>query len=223
MALVRFSNELRSDILRNAGNTFDSRIERLRPKLDQSWGDKIYNRLFKDQLEHIKSLDIAWFSTYSNMEIRSVVLSEGNRIGASQAFDFTVARPFPSKGQGFLGQRAAMPSYGNNEFELIGDEWKDYYDELSPLVKEFEQARSDQKVFIEGVRAVIHTHSSLNPALRAWPALWDLVPDYAKEKHREVVTKQTPAERAKASLDEQGVDLDKLTASVTVAKIKGDL
>ena len=226
MALVRFSNDLRADILRRASDTFESRVEKLRPELDPSWGDKIYNRLMRDQLEHIKKLDEAWFNTYSDMTITGVVLrvdGEPTECMVQQSFSFVENRPYPNRNQKFLEGRAAQDTYRANSLKLIGPEWEDYYNELAPQVEAFEQARADRSTFVEGVRAVIHTHSSLNPALRAWPALWDLVPEYAKEKHREVVVKGTPAERAKTTLADQGVDLDKLTTNMTMAKIKGEL
>jgi hypothetical protein len=51
----------------------------------------------------------------------------------------------------------------------------------------------------------------LAPALKAWPALWELIPDDVKEKHREV------KERSKGGID-LDVDLNKLTAVSTAAK-----
>ena len=68
--------------------------------------------------------------------------------------------------------------------------------------------------FVEGVQQVINSFSTLAPALKAWPPLWDLVPDDKQRKHREIVT------RSKAvSKDDLGIDTSQLTAAVTMAKL----
>jgi hypothetical protein len=59
----------------------------------------------------------------------------------------------------------------------------------------------------------METYSTLAPAIKAWPALWDLVPDEAKERHKKVV------ERVKKDASDVGVDLNSMTAAVTFSKL----
>jgi len=70
---------------------------------------------------------------------------------------------------------------------------------------------------IEGVILKLNAYSTLAPALKAWPALWDLVPEDKKDKHREVVVR-TKASDTAANLAEE-VDLSKLTGHVTADKL----
>jgi hypothetical protein len=64
------------------------------------------------------------------------------------------------------------------------------------------------------VQKILHAHATLAPALKAWPALWDLLPESVKNKHRLVVSK---ASSEKPDLD--GVDVASLTATVVMNKL----
>jgi hypothetical protein len=68
--------------------------------------------------------------------------------------------------------------------------------------------------FIAGINKVIDAHSTLGPALKMWPALWDLLSDGAKAAHNRKVVR-TKAEDATV----EGVDLDALTTTVVAHKI----
>jgi hypothetical protein len=61
------------------------------------------------------------------------------------------------------------------------------------------------------VKEVCNTYSTLAPALKAWPPLWDLIPEDVKDKHREI--KERIKNEAVLS-----VDIGKLTALSTAAK-----
>ena len=63
-----------------------------------------------------------------------------------------------------------------------------------------------------GVKKIIGMHTTLGPALKAWPPLWDLVPEGTKNRHRKVV------ERVKPEVAEVEVDLTALTGTITAAK-----
>jgi hypothetical protein len=72
-------------------------------------------------------------------------------------------------------------------------------------------AQQRQADFVNMVSKVCDAYTTLAPALKAWPPLWDLIPDDVKDKHREI------KERTKNEvvLD---VDINKLTAMSTAAK-----
>ena len=61
------------------------------------------------------------------------------------------------------------------------------------------------------VSKVCDAYSTLAPALKAWPPLWDLIPEDVKDKHREI------KERVKSEAV-LSVDIGKLTALSTTAK-----
>ena len=87
---------------------------------------------------------------------------------------------------------------------------KQQLDDYVSGVKALEGQRDE---FVAGVKKVVEAHSTLAPALKAWPPLWDLVPEEYRERHRKVV------ERTKPEAGEIDVDLSKLTATVAVHKM----
>jgi hypothetical protein len=67
--------------------------------------------------------------------------------------------------------------------------------------------------FVKGVEDIIKNFSTLAPALKAWPPLWDLIPRDKQEKHKEIVERKS---NKPVALD---MDTSSLTAAVTMAKL----
>jgi hypothetical protein len=92
-----------------------------------------------------------------------------------------------------------------------------FWDEMRALAIAWHEKKTAtlkrQSDFMESVKTILGQFTTLAPALKAWPALWDLVPEKDKERHRTVVS------REKSSADLSGVDLNKLTALATQAKM----
>jgi len=95
--------------------------------------------------------------------------------------------------------------------------WDSIKKEYKKYCLKIHKLEQEQKAFVDGVQEVINAYSTLAPALKAWPALWDLVPEEKKEKHREVVERRKASDTA-ANLAEE-VDLSKLTGHVTADKL----
>jgi len=66
------------------------------------------------------------------------------------------------------------------------------------------------------VASVLNSFSTLAPALKEWPALWELVPDYAKNKYKEITEKRGAS---KANIDKEM--LGWMTGAMTAAKLRG--
>ena len=113
---------------------------------------------------------------------------------------------------------ANISSYGN-AMTLNADDprWKDIKKQYKKYCLKIHKLEKEQKAFVDGVREVVNAYSTLAPALKAWPALWDLVPEEKKEKHREVVERKKASDTAKNLAEE--VDLTKLTGHVTADKL----
>lgn len=79
---------------------------------------------------------------------------------------------------------------------------------LDTLLKERDKA-------IRDVRAVLESVSTLAPALRAYPALWDLLPEQTKKKHAEVVN------RAKTEVKVAQIDIGNVSAILATNKMLG--
>jgi hypothetical protein len=92
-------------------------------------------------------------------------------------------------------------------------EWKDIVEHTVAYKLKLADIDEQEKTFVNGVRTIMNNYSTLAPALKAWPPLWDLLSEDVKEKHKEVV------ERKKAEQVELNVDLSKLTSTVVAHKI----
>ena len=57
--------------------------------------------------------------------------------------------------------------------------------------------------------------TTLAPALKVFPALWELVPDEAKERHKKI------REKVVKEIDTSNIDLKSMAATVTFNKLRG--
>lgn len=89
------------------------------------------------------------------------------------------------------------------------------------LVKEYTDKRdktNDEANQMESnVRKLLSRHSSLAPALKEWPPLWDLLDEETKERHKRVKT----TKKQVSSDDDEGLDLSSMTTKLTQAKLLG--
>jgi hypothetical protein len=90
--------------------------------------------------------------------------------------------------------------------------WDDILDEVTAYQQTINNLQSQQSAFVLSVKKVIAAHATLAPALKMWPALWDLIPEDTKNRHKEIVARTKPA----PTVD---VDLGSLTAAVTFSKL----
>lgn len=205
MATVRFSAELKQQIISVAEGKMLPAIRRAsdqRP--DHSWGDRVYNVIFREDLPSLTGVPAQWLNTTGVLKLDSV---NGEHCGME--FNLSTSRPWPQK---FLDTPVArvIGSWDNRLllqhelFEALAQELRDRNQAL--------RAASDRRIeFVEMVRKVIEAYATLAPAIKAWPPLWDLIPEQVKDRHREV------KERASKSV-ELDVDLNKLTAMSAAAK-----
>jgi hypothetical protein len=216
MATVRLSAELVSKITHAAKVKMTpaiTRAEELRP--DHAWGDKIYDKMFGELLPEINALPKEWFRHVIAIRVRGVT-------GVDPEFDmdFKLSQemPWPQElvstdihgpyiGYGYDVDRGVV-SLKNHEV------WSEFIGEIKAYDERCSTAINRSKEFVAMVKHVLNAYSTLAPALKAWPPLWELIPEDVKARHREVV--QRPKKEIK--LD---VDLDKLTAMSTIAKLGG--
>jgi hypothetical protein len=93
------------------------------------------------------------------------------------------------------------------------DRWDDVKKHVFDYNQRIQTIEQKEESFVNGVKEIINTYATLAPALKAWPALWDLVPDDAKERHKKIV------ERVKKEASDITADLNNLTAQVTFSKL----
>lgn len=224
MATVRFSDTLKDTIRTNAKLMFKQNIEKAKADVPTHWADKIYQSFFPADV-------IAKFNALPDyaMDSRDSVTFQGFHNAPDDVFQTAAHKQSAYKIKDEIKLSFSKPMRWPNRLDetVTGFkfQWRDgtadYNDSrwawLIPEFKEyvrgiFEQ-ESKQESFLEGVNKLMETYSTLAPALKAWPALWDLLDDDTKERHKKIV------ERRKKDSDEIGVDLNSMTAAVTFSKL----
>ena len=206
MATVRFSIELINRIKANANSKMQLAVTKATDtKLDNSWGQRIYDILFPEVKPIISQVPATWLKMVENIEISKVA-------GRACNMKFTFATPQPWPYVFPFGELAVKESTYGDYIVLRSDPvWDEFLAEVVAYNERVSVARQRQNEFVNMVLKVCDAYSTLAPALKAWPPLWDLIPEDVKNKHREV------KERTKNDvvLD---VDFGKLTALSTAAK-----
>ena len=223
MATVRFSESLKDDINKNAKAMFKANIDKAKNDVPAHWADKMYQCFFPAEvIAKFKALpDYAMqkeesisFDGFHN-EPEDVFQTAEHSTKAyrcdSVRLQFSTAQPWPNTFEkettGFNSRYSAGTcDFNDTRWDWLKPEFKEYNRKI------FEQ-ESKQEKFLEGVKSIINTYSTLAPALKAWPALWDLIPEEAKERHKKIV------EKKKAEVADIGADLDGMTAAVTFNKL----
>jgi hypothetical protein len=204
MATVRFSQELKDDIINNAKLLFSKRLQTT-VENPPDIGDEVADRIFKDFMPLMLQVPKQFFTWTDTLDIDSI---NGRTYGKR----FKLKKAVPSARDTMTLPNARLMSFYSFNVKLIGDEWNDIQTQIDNWIGSIAAVEQERNKFVDGVKTVINTYSTLAPALKAWPPLWDLVPDAAKERHRKVV------ERAKPEVAEVEVDLTALTGIVTAAK-----
>lgn len=207
MATVRFSQELKDAILKNAGSVFTKQIEAARSaRPSNDWSGFIYDKLFGVHVPAMNALPITFFKRTTGISIERI-----GGVQCSLRFELTSERPWPHEFQ--ESDLAKKSGYYGEEIDLKDDlVWGELFAEIKRWkqgIADVEQKRND---FVKQVSQIINAHATLAPALKMWPALWDLVPEPTKEKHREIKVR----EKKEVEVD---VNLGALTAAVTFNKL----
>ncbi len=207
MATVRFSKDLINMIQQNARSKMQPAVDRARAdKLDNAWGQRIYDTLFGDVQPILTQVPAGWLNETDSMVIRRI---------AGVHCDITLTLTGKMVWPKMVAETEYVKQY--NTYDPFAIELKEHLI-WGELVAEFrdKQARvtaavNRQNEFMTMVAQVTGAYTTLAPALKAWPALWELIPEQYKDKHREI------KEREKKEV-ELTVDLGKLTAMSAAAK-----
>jgi hypothetical protein len=220
MATVKITRELIEKVQGNARNVHGAKIHALHQSADLcGWtGDKLLQLAYGTELlAQLRSPAMAPFvRTVTDIQLESL-----NGLGVGRNFPLTAPTPFVTgRGVAFpikrddedVGLATLTNPYssttGYMRLQLPSD-MLNGLDVESRRVREAQATlRAVQEDYLVSVRKVLESFTTLAPALKAWPALWELLPFDVKERHKEVREKSAPA--AKPAAPE--VDLDKLTA-----------
>ena len=204
MATVRFSKELTDRILGNAKQKMNAAVAKaMDTRPDQAWGQRIYDTMFADVKPALAQLPAGWVKTTDQLHITKVGTTP-----CSLGFTLSPAQPWPVK---FQDTALARHDWSDRIALTDNPVWSEFYAEVVAYKQRVRAAEERQREFVAMVAQVIEAYTTLAPALKAWPALWDLIPEDVKDKHREI------KERDKKEVKLE-VDLSKLTALSTAAK-----
>jgi hypothetical protein len=222
MATVRFSDELRQRIKHKASQMFDERIKAARDN-PPNWAGNIYDLAFGENVAKMNDFPAGYFATDNDINLRGFKgkgwdenINENICMYFNEATD--EYRKFPHDISSVNNESMGLCSAGYGwTFNADDPRWDSIKKEYKKYCLKIHKLEKEQDVFIAGVSEVINAYSTLAPALKAWPALWDLVPEDKKDKHREVATRTKASDTAKNLAEE--VDLSKLTGHVTADKL----
>lgn len=209
MATVRITKELTDSILNRARNKFDDAISKATDaKPDDTWGDYIYDKLFGKYYHTMKELPQQFFPYKQTITISSVG-------GITIGMNFSLSEPKPMPQVLPAEAEEIAERNWNGQYHLKHNlVWGELYAEVKAWDDRNKAIRQRQKDFVFGVTKVLDAFSTLAPALKEWPPLWELLPDYVKTRHKEVTVREKKAAPS--------VDLDtlgKLTGVVTAVKL----
>jgi len=217
MATVRFSGELRSDIINNAKRLFSDRMEEAQKNHPDTWGQTVYDGVFKDHKTAMQSLPKSYFRRSNDIDIRGFGSQEGvwhAKDNYTVRMKLTNSAPIPNEIEaelhGLMGESRTYNGWTLDPSDTRWDTFRAEYKKYCDAIRRLEDERS---AFVSGVNKIMDTYTTLAPALKAWPPLWDLVPQDKQERHKQIV------ERKAKSLSVEEIDLTAMTAASTLAKL----
>ena len=215
MATVRFSKDLIDDIKRNAALPFDNKLKELERSVSfDGWAETVWEALCGEHLATIKAVPHNWFRTTSRLMVK--IPDTSGHHGSALYFILSDPRPMPNNFEG----NADISEVGYSGIITLNhrsSKWDDLRSVYTAWMQQKASVTEQRRAMSVGIEELTKTYATLGPALKAWPALWDLLPDYAKNKHKEIV------KREKAVPATLKADLGSMTAAMTVVKMMGGL
>ena len=230
MATVRFSDELRSDIRRNAERLFDSREEAAAAVGADEWPRIVadhYILAVNNLLGNVPQVIRERFLTYGRT-FRLAKFETNNGLGHS--FDtiqvghsVDMAIPMPNKDSQEVAEQLGFVSFERGYSDSLSvtldgrnPKWADLYQQALKRKQGMDAIEQERDTFVQNVKTITNSYSTLAPALKAWPPLWDLVPEQKQRKHKEIV------ERKRTTVEDVvgNMDLDQMTATTVASKLR---
>jgi hypothetical protein len=218
MTTIRFSGELRDRIYRNASDVFkkqeDDAVDAVKPE----WGDKIYYLMFQHTATRMAALPDGYFETTSMLRMSGAKYTTSaagrNRFSwtRSTMIPLTTAMQKPYR---MHADECGLAegSYGYT-INLDDSRWDSFAPEYIAYIEAIEEVAARKNEFVGGVTKVTGAYATLAPALKAWPPLWNLLPESAQRKHKEIAEK-----RVTKTAEDIGANLDAMTANVAMNRL----
>ena len=235
MATVRMSGVLKKDILRNLSESYEHRLrdwDNNNPR-PEDWGRRIYDTLVPQELQNkLKAIPDDWLETKTTIkfngfkdgadgsvlklprELTSSCYSDeayyiGRRLNATYLeWELPEKVPVPVHTNDSAFTYEHMISAEDSRFEWLRVEYAKWIQPLQDLLAE-------RRKMIDNVQALLDSHRSLAPMLKKWEGLWGLLPEDAKNRHKQVVEKTVSSTEDKT----EGINFDEVTSHLTMNKL----
>jgi hypothetical protein len=216
MATVRISDTLSRDVKRKLTTIYYKRIERVKASvLTPENNQAVYNAFMGDYIGAIKQsgLPEALFRTATVMD----VYCNGTRFRAELESP-QVFWQEPASIHAFV--KESRWGYNESEINITLETDHDYTGTglqlLIDAAAQVSQINQEEKTAVQALGVLLYKYSTLAPALKEWPALWDLLEDDVKAKHKEVVERKKKEPKPEVT---DTPDFSSMTAAVIANKL----
>lgn len=209
MAVVRLNKALRGTIIKNAEMQMRPSIDRANALIPSGseWGMKAYAIMFQREIPLIEQVPENWFKHRAEIGLKGLIPTDHREL--------QLKLPSPVRWPDTIAENdfiePAQYGYGSVQVKQ-----HPAWDELIAAYKVYREAHDaaykKKEMYVKSVEKIIDTYSTLGPALKAWPPLWDLLPLTAQNEHHRV---DAPRQREEKDID---VDFGTLTSISTAAK-----
>tara|TARA_R110000823_G_scaffold9739_13_gene33729 strand:- start:13 stop:663 length:651 start_codon:yes stop_codon:yes gene_type:complete len=214
MATVRFSDELRNNIMDNAKRIFSSRIGELEADIPKHWAMTVYDLMYGDNKAKILALPKGYMKMANSFSLAGFKGGDWvESMNESVELLYTPEVPIACTiSEADLGVKDG--GYYSKYLDADDPRWDEFKGEYYTFCTNIMAEVARRDVFMKGVQKIINTYSTLGPALKAWPPLWELVPEEKQQKHKEVVER-----KSKGAPVIEGVDLASMTGIAVASKL----
>ena len=206
MATVRMTESLCDEIVENAKRLFAKRVTEAQVYPPEYHDNDALFEAYLDAKPKARATlqgmqELGWTEDANDMRV--------SLFGQRTRFTFRQARPLYSGWVGYNSSGVCIIK------ETDSPALMELYNKLQLRTAAIKAIESERDAFVEQVKNIINSASTLKKALSLWPGLWELVPPAARNKYNEVTVRT----RGESDDEVVQVNLDSLNAAVVTAKI----
>ena len=218
MATVRITDDLRRTVRHKLRNIYDARIDRLRIMTEPDNPEQtaqIYNFFTGEYAERMRTLPDGFFAKASEIMFR---VGTGDQY-VSVKFTTPKSMPYAVKHPLIMEQQWGYNSeYISVRFNPSTDYSNTVLEPVHTALVKIQEIHKQRDTAVKQIEILLDKYSTLSPALKEFPALWDLLPDRVRDKHKEVVEKKPKRETVSSPAQDVG-DLSGINAAIIASKL----
>jgi hypothetical protein len=218
MATVRITDDLRRTVRYKLRNIYDARIDRLRIMTEPDNPEQtaqIYNFFTGEYAERMQSLPDGFFAKANEIMFR---LDTGDnyvsvKFTTPKSMPYAVDHPlFSEQKWGYNSEYISVRFYPSVDYSNTALE------PVRTALAKIQEIHKQRDTAVKQIDMLLAKYATLSPALKEFPALWDLLPDQVRDKHKEVVEKKPKRETVSEPAQDVG-DLSSLNAAIIASKL----